>query len=238
MGSISIRKYIQWLPKEASEPTSTLVLTSPERRYVDIRVLLPINEDDAQKILPLERLDWAIAGFSSSTARDDGQGGQIFHSNWRHWIDSRHKDAEAASDEGDNHPRPDGLTLEKGSMVNPATGRDTAYEELWYDPDPKITPPEEKVVSLVLMWEESEVRRGMVVRVGEYCQGFVRDGDELAAERWAWREGGGGWERVVKIGSERELPCAEVLNGTRALKLGDEILRGKESWKVVEIRWD
>lgn len=40
MGSISVRKFIRWLPAEASEPTSTLVLTSPERRYVDIRILL------------------------------------------------------------------------------------------------------------------------------------------------------------------------------------------------------
>lgn len=41
MGSLSFRKFIRWLPDEAGEPTSTLVLTSPEKRFVDIRVLLP-----------------------------------------------------------------------------------------------------------------------------------------------------------------------------------------------------
>jgi hypothetical protein len=40
MASISFRKFIRWLPEEASEPTSTLVLTSPEKRFVDLRVLL------------------------------------------------------------------------------------------------------------------------------------------------------------------------------------------------------
>jgi hypothetical protein len=41
MGSISIRKSIRWLPDEASEPTSTIVLTSPQRRFVDLRILGP-----------------------------------------------------------------------------------------------------------------------------------------------------------------------------------------------------
>lgn len=40
MGTISHRKFIRWLPDEASEPTSTLVLTSRDNRFVDIRVLL------------------------------------------------------------------------------------------------------------------------------------------------------------------------------------------------------
>jgi hypothetical protein len=39
MGSISIREHIRWFPDAASEPTSTIVLTSPERRFVDIRIL-------------------------------------------------------------------------------------------------------------------------------------------------------------------------------------------------------
>lgn len=41
MGSISLRDSIRWLPEPASEPTSTLVITSPKRNFVDIRVLRP-----------------------------------------------------------------------------------------------------------------------------------------------------------------------------------------------------
>lgn len=46
-GSISIRKFIRWLPDEASEPTSTLVLTSPQRRYVDLRILSTTEDESA-----------------------------------------------------------------------------------------------------------------------------------------------------------------------------------------------
>lgn len=39
--SVSIRDYIRWLPDGApTENTDTLVLTSPGRRFVDIRMLL------------------------------------------------------------------------------------------------------------------------------------------------------------------------------------------------------
>lgn len=43
MAGISIREFIRWLPAEASEPTSTMVLTSPGRRFVDIRIQLPVE---------------------------------------------------------------------------------------------------------------------------------------------------------------------------------------------------
>lgn len=44
MGTISIRKFIRWLPDEPSEPTTTLVITSPRlKRFVDLRILLPDN---------------------------------------------------------------------------------------------------------------------------------------------------------------------------------------------------
>ena len=36
-GHISVRESIRWLPDEASEPTSTIVLTSPGRLFVDLR---------------------------------------------------------------------------------------------------------------------------------------------------------------------------------------------------------
>lgn len=37
--SISLRDSIRWLPDSPSEPTRTVVLTSPQNRFVDIRVL-------------------------------------------------------------------------------------------------------------------------------------------------------------------------------------------------------
>lgn len=42
--SISIRDSIRWLPSAATEPTRTVVLTSPENRFVDIRVFRPTSK--------------------------------------------------------------------------------------------------------------------------------------------------------------------------------------------------
>jgi len=46
MCDISIRESIRWLPDAASEPTTTIVLTTPQRRFVDIRVLKPTSSAD------------------------------------------------------------------------------------------------------------------------------------------------------------------------------------------------
>ncbi|PTB35832.1 hypothetical protein M441DRAFT_178814 [Trichoderma asperellum CBS 433.97] len=234
MASISFRKFIRWVPEEASEPTSTLVLTSPEKRFVDIRVLLPDGKDSLannEEILPLARLDWAMAGFSSSTILSAGHS----LSQWRHWIDSRAVDA--PPDEGHMYAQPDGLsTLEKGQMMNPATGKDTDYEEMWFDPPPKKTGGDRAVCAVLMMEDEKAGKKGMFVRLGEWAQVFVRDGPgegDLVAERWGWRDDDGkGWRRIVRLGDgERKLPCEEVLLDE---KLKSEYRVGNEVWKVVE----
>ncbi|UKZ95871.1 uncharacterized protein TrAFT101_010683 [Trichoderma asperellum] len=234
MASISFRKFIRWVPEEASEPTSTLVLTSPEKRFVDIRVLLPDGKDSLannEEILPLARLDWAMAGFSSSTILSAGHS----LSQWRHWIDSRAVDA--PPDEGHMYAQPDGLsTLEKGQMMNPATGKDTDYEEMWFDPPPKKTGGDRAVCAVLMMEDEKAGKKGIFVRLGEWAQVFVRDGPgegDLVAERWGWRDDDGkGWRRIVRLGDgERKLPCEEVLLDE---KLKSEYRVGNEVWKVVE----
>jgi hypothetical protein len=50
--SISIREWIKWLPNPESEPTSTLVLTSTGKRFVDIRVLLKPGHTSLEDGLP------------------------------------------------------------------------------------------------------------------------------------------------------------------------------------------
>ncbi|KAL7793861.1 hypothetical protein V8C37DRAFT_377654 [Trichoderma ceciliae] len=236
MSSISFRKFIRWLPEEASEPTSTLVLTSPEKRFVDIRVLLSDGRDslaDDEEILPLSRLDWAMAGTSSSTVISEGHS----LSRWRHWIDSRAIDAPA--DEGHMYAQPDALsTLEKGRMMNPATGKDTDYEEMWFDPPPKATGGDKAVCVVLMMEDEQKGKKGMFVRLGEWAQVFVRYGPgeaDLVAERWEWRgDDGKGWRRSVRFGDEdRKMPSKNVLDAVE-VKSDGEFHVGDEVWKVVE----
>jgi hypothetical protein len=47
MCDISIREYIRWLPDAPGEPTTTIVLTTPERRFVDLRILNPTSPENA-----------------------------------------------------------------------------------------------------------------------------------------------------------------------------------------------
>ncbi|CAM1509499.1 Fc.00g032380.m01.CDS01 [Cosmosporella sp. VM-42] len=229
MGSISLREFIRWHPDEASEPTSTIVVTSPQRRFVDLRILRPEGVQGPWPTqlekLPTEQLEWGIAGTSSSWKRDDG----VTRSQWQHWIDSRTHQPENATDEGDMFPQADGTTLEKGSMVNPATGKETAYEELWRDVDP--TPTTSSEARTIVLQVEIEELRGSVVRLGQYCQGILKEGDKITAERWEWNEV---WKQTVRMG-EDTLPCRDVLDDERELKLGDIVAVGGRGWRVVEV---
>lgn len=123
--SISSRAYIQWLPDSPCEPTSTLVLTSSQRHFVDIRIL-----KDGASTNPESKasdIDWAFAGHSTSHTAN----GKTL-SQWHHWVDSTTLTPEKIVDKGEMLPEDaDGLALEKGQMVNPATGRMTEYVEGW-----------------------------------------------------------------------------------------------------------
>lgn len=56
--SISKREYIRWLPDKPGEPTSTIVVTSAQNRFVDIRILKAVADVAPGKIpnylLPLK----------------------------------------------------------------------------------------------------------------------------------------------------------------------------------------
>ncbi|GAB1319714.1 hypothetical protein MFIFM68171_09924 [Madurella fahalii] len=251
MADISVREHIRWLPNEPSEPTSTIVLTSPERRFVDIRILKPTStEDTSDGILPLSRLDWAIAGTSSSSwlaTSDCGPGERVKHSKWHHWIDSRTRDAEHIIDEGDvfDHPSDTSLTLEKGRMVNPDTGAEADYEEMWRSEPIELgsahaLPGDPAATCLVLQWSGEEggecptgPRRGLVIRLGQYCQAIVRDGSEVTVERLRWLADKQTWHRQVRIG-EKELPTEFATYLAHEATLEDEVKMGGEVWKVIE----
>ncbi|KAJ9150318.1 hypothetical protein NKR23_g3728 [Pleurostoma richardsiae] len=231
MGSISTRSHIRWLPDPASEPTSTLVLTSPGRRFVDVRVLKPALRDDEPKNLSPDQLDWAFGGTSESSQRDDGHGGKVAHSTFQHWVDSRAHAAEQIRDEGDMFPQPDGTTLETGKMVNPATGVETDYEEVWKDEEPIWIDGASVPCTVLQLQDDDRGVRGMVVRLGQYCQGVMREGDDFTAERWEWRAAR--WALTARVGNGR-VPCSGVANLDPQLKTGDALDDGDYRWKIVE----
>ncbi|KAI9719800.1 MAG: hypothetical protein M1812_003289 [Candelaria pacifica] len=252
--SISLRKHIRWPPAPASEPTSTLVLTSQASHFVDVRLLIPEpngNPASASNIStkPFEALDWAFAGTSATTPSPRANPDTPAHTLWTHLIDSQTPDApETVRDKGDIFPQANGDSLETGSMINPATGEVAAYEELWTE----LEVPPSLHFSVVLKtrtknWEGGE--RGMIVRVGGWCQGILTDTNgRCTIERW--RFGGhdceeeyssergeaeayiGNWKRVARLG-EATLPCVTTF-GEFDLREGETVNETEERWIVVE----
>ena len=198
-------------------------------------------------------MNWAFAGTSATSLRTTPEGEQVTHSVWHHWIDSRTVSPETLTDEGDMFLQADGeRTLERGSAVDPRTGEVTEYEESWWDvPAMAVESGDEAGgelrANVVLLLQDDEHRaRGMVVRVGQFCQGFVRVGERFALERWEWKDGGEesarrdkdqararGWKRAVRVG-DWWLPCGAALRED-LLKVGGEVKHQDMVWKVVEL---
>ncbi|EFX05853.1 hypothetical protein CMQ_3922 [Grosmannia clavigera kw1407] len=220
---ISVRKSIGWPPEPHSEPTSTIVLTSPKCWFVDVRVLSPAATDSGHVV----DIDWAFAGMSSSTG---------VRSVWRHWVDSRTENAASVTDEGDCEELPDGNYLEKGEMVNPATGKMAPYEEVWIDVQPVATSPSEVGAMrcvVVQLHDDAAGTRGVVERLGQFCQGIVRTAAKgITVERWQWTADKG-WQRTFRLGTG-SIPCQQLVHETRLLEEGDILHDNGHLWTVIE----
>ncbi|KUI70742.1 hypothetical protein VM1G_05674 [Cytospora mali] len=255
MGSISIREHIRWGTDAPSEPTSTLVLTSPGRRFVDVRVLRRASSSSSSSssspptsgpkhpsdenfgILPKDQIDWAFAGTSSSSKVTRHDGSQVSHSIFHHWVDSRSKEPETIRDEGDMFSQPDDMMLETGRMVNPATGIETDYEELWRDEEPKSISVGEATCVVFQLQDDSIGKRGQFVRLGQYAQGVLQIGNSFTAERWLWDQGQSKWRRLVKTG-DSEAPSLETLlekNGSLHME-GEQVETPSGTWTVIEVQ--
>lgn len=190
---------------------------------------------DQARLKHHDRLDWAFSGVSSSTPIPDpyphgitenpdtaarhkehhrSWHGAVTHASWTHWLDSRHPVSTAPedvpSDEGTMFPLSTTQTLEFGQGINPATGEMWSYEELWTDgailAAPTKDEPDPPIYSIVLRLDNPEHDvRGVVLRLGRYCQGILMKDRYVTVERWEWEEGE--WKRTVRIG-DQFLPCA------------------------------
>ncbi|MCJ1399604.1 hypothetical protein MMC11_002806 [Xylographa trunciseda] len=230
----SIRKHIRRLPGEATEPTSTLVLTSHESWFVDVRILAATREDGTREALPtdgspMSRLEWAFAG-KSYTTQSKVAGGPA-HTVWHHEIDSQTADPE--KDEGDMYEQEDGDILECGQNVDAETGEVKKYEELWHDIGVHLVGQEKDHLSAVLMADNQDNNtKGMIVRVGNWCQGILKVGDDTTVERWQWSHGDD-WQLVAKLGQEL-LVCGATFD-RGSLELGKVISHHHLDWQVAEL---
>ncbi|KAF2133444.1 hypothetical protein P153DRAFT_332231 [Dothidotthia symphoricarpi CBS 119687] len=231
------------LPPKPFEPTSTLVLTSPNHTFVDIRFFKPMRPGE-ETLLPnrgeIERLEWCFAGQSESHPIVPG----VTHSTWMHWLDSRHPVAapNMPVDEGDMYPIDTDLTLEHGHAFQPLMHAVKTHEEMWRDVSTLSTNSTGSKICVVLRCHADAAGvRGVIVRVGQFCQGIVMKGEQVTAERWEFdfegegKEETGNWKRIGKVG-DLFLPCAVAFR-PEILKQGGRVKYWDFEW-VVEDVWE
>lgn len=233
--------------------SSTIVLTSAYKRYVDVRVFNPLP-NEIKPFLPIDRsgenssarLDWAFAGISSSKPAELSNNGAVVrpgHSTWYHWVDN--KTLDPAADEGYMYPTyGTNLTTERGAMVNPRTGVLTEYEEVWQDLEISKCGEDEVFVSWVACLggpHSAPSRKGVLCRIGQWIQGVLRVNEsDMRVMRWKWHEDRKDWLQELGIG---DFPLNPKLLDPPSfpMHIGMQFETGlaglEEMWSIAEVHY-
>jgi Protein HRI1 len=231
-----------------------------------------------EKASNLSKASWAVAGQAFYSTDPDGK----LRGRWTHWasyIPSPHgiDPMEGQEDTGTMFTLPDGTTREDGEMINPDTGKLTVYQETWGDVTaaefaprwesgalashqslPGTTGHKRKSGRYIVASTETKTAKGMIVWVGQVCQGVLKYTNEsgqvkVVAERWEHPvspvstsdqiERTGEWVRVFREG-DGVLPCGWLLQEAHDWSVGANLsnpslgegddFAGAESWTVVE----
>ena len=127
-------------------------------------------------------------------------------------------------DEGIFNMLDNGDCLETGTMLNPDTGREMAYEELW-----RILPIEggKEVVLLESVGADDKTFLG---RIGKWFQGIgTSEGGKVHARRSELVDGQ--WEDIFVIGEGEMVPVIEVHTKWEE---GNEVDIDGRLWKVLD----
>ncbi|KAF2644943.1 hypothetical protein P280DRAFT_390734 [Massarina eburnea CBS 473.64] len=237
------------LPPQAFEPTSTLVLTSLNKTFVDVRVFRPFRPSDPTLPIrggPRKRLEWAFSGTSYShvmtdpfAARAGAHGpnggervwaGPVKAARWTHWVDSRIDVMTPAiqipPDTGVMFPINDVQTLEHGAAPSVNTRKMQSYEEMWTDLEIEACWPKTTKVNIVMRIEAPELR-GVAIRLGRYAQAIMMQGVYPTVERWEYT-------KIVRTDADRDSIMDEgddqMWMWERTVRIGDEMLPCPLMW--------
>ncbi|OAP59928.1 hypothetical protein AYL99_04930 [Fonsecaea erecta] len=251
--SISVRKGIAWSYTPPYEDTDTLVLTSPQSSFIDIR--FPIKRQLSRPITS-DPSFWAFAGtsditFASSTG-DTITMPYSAHCVWKHDIDSK---GHGITDEGDLFLLPNADCIEVGMMQNPNTGKVEMYKEYWTGPPTDVASSGAALnisTPCVVAKTQASTETGVVIRIGNYCQAIMHQrtgeqgrteagGHSVLVERWTRSlvepSDAAGWIQDWRSNTPCDngvfMPCMWTCDGAR--KLGDEIVVQGITWKIVEL---
>ena len=125
-------------------------------------------------------------------------------------------------------------TLETGRMVNPETGIETDYEEIWEDEAPGIIGGTEgnSVQCVVLKYEQGR-EKGLAIIMGGLSQGILKTKKGVSCQRGEFHDGLG-WETSVEMGEEG-IPWKDVAEDMAGFKVGSEVCEGGRVWKIIEM---
>lgn len=192
---LSTRILIAWGSAAAAEDTVTLVMLSPQGRFVDLRFRPAASPDS----FPFE-----LATCGEEEDRGDGS---VAFPTWVNLV-AVVDGAEVGADVGYFSGLPNGDRKEVGEMRHPDTGVVTPYVEVWRSLDPVATTPDaigsqrETGPGTAVACRVYDSREGVVGRVvvlGRWLQGCAVVGGAMACLR-AWQRDDGSWEDVVSYG--------------------------------------
>jgi hypothetical protein len=143
-------------------------------------------------------------------------------------------------DEGDMYPIAQDLTLEVGHAFHPALRTVKTHEEMWRDmPMQSTNSTGSKICVVMRVQADAAGVRGVVIRLGQYCQGLLMMGGKATVERWEWTAGNSGsteaenWKRSVRVG-DLFLPCAVTFR-PEVLAVGGMVKFHDYKWNVEEV---
>ncbi|CUM66965.1 uncharacterized protein PRCAT00004652001 [Priceomyces carsonii] len=192
--SLSRRICIEWPPEVPEEETKTMVFTSPQNHFVDVRIYknrYPYLSQDTNVFLD-DLFQWCMSGVEEP----------IYGTNkikFLHDVDSQvisksiklHiplHEAVGEPDIGDFSLKTEsGDRIETGLMINPASSLKQDYVEIWRSLDPnqhtptievkEKCPPEEFDVTVLKV--SSDRYEGKVIKLGNWTQGILHDKHNL-----------------------------------------------------------
>lgn len=252
------------------EDASVLVLTAKSGKFVDVRFPAGAGSDSTGEQQPLSSYKnfWAFSGLSETTfyiptpgqntRRDAAPLPYTAHTVFTHDIDTK---GPGIVDEGDMFLLPNGDCMEVGVWTNPLTGKYEMYKEYWTSPEPRHTTNHTSVTetsSLVLKKTpcvvaetvKSSGGRGIVIRIGDFCQGMYErstagaSGNIIVVRKEkvpgsTQDPDGTNWLSDPRSDQAHNmLPIDWLLSESNPVRLGDSIVTDDgDQWRITEAEY-
>lgn len=227
-----------------SEDSSTIVLTAPSGKFVDIRFsTLPEAGSDSQVKQQVGKIHgYATAGMSTTSfpsAENSNCPPYDFHMHmrWKHDIDSSN---DFGTDGADIILLADGARMEVGFME--IRGVAKYFKEYWIVPPGRAT----ETPCVVAELDTSKTTdyagpirtAGIAMRIGDFCQAILQTADDFWYERWEYIQGKG-WLKNTRSNTPKVetldfevLPCMWLVGD--ALQEGESMSFTSGVWFITE----